>query len=402
MGTAVVSVNGSALGSVFAQIMQADDIQVGSEPSYQLCKLIYLYHPLGAKIVETPIKIAQSKPRTVTVDNSPEKMVKEAFLTMWRTLRCDYYIRGTMYRARIYAAGVLACCAKDQPTSVPIDLWEIAELAERGDLYFSVFDTLNVAGSLVLDLNPNSPMFLKHGDIQVSGQRYHRSRTCTMYNELPDYLSYSSSGFGFNGRSVYQRPLYPLKSFIQTMITDDMVSRKAGLLIAMLQKAGSVVNWLQERFAGIKRSLLKGASTDNVLSIEIDEKIESLNMENIDKSMTTARSNIVKNIATACDMPAQILEHESFAEGFGEGTEDTKNVMRYVDGVRDEMQPLYDFLDPIVMHAAWSEEFFETVCEANPGLYDGKTYREVFYQWKNNFKAVWPSLLEEPPRRWRS
>jgi len=37
---------------------------------------------------------------------------------------------------------------------------------------------------------------------------------------------YTQAAFGFVGRSVYQRPLYPLKSFVQTMITDDLGGAK--------------------------------------------------------------------------------------------------------------------------------------------------------------------------------
>jgi hypothetical protein len=221
-------------------------------------------------------------------------------------------------------------------------------------LYFSVFDPLNTAGSLVLNQDPNAPDFQKSDGIAVSGTAYHRSRSCVILNEEPIYIAYTQSAFGFVGRSVYQRALFPLKSFIQSMIT-----------------------------------------ADNVISVTIDESIETLNMTNTDTAMTTARKNILENIASAADMPAHMLNNETFAEGFGEGTEDAKAQAQYVNGIREDMQPLYDFFDRIVQYRAWNPEFYATV-QAEFKDYANTEYTTAFMDWKNSFKAVWPSLLIEP------
>src|SRR6185503_5172640 len=135
-------------------------------------------------------------------------------------------------------------------------------------------------GSLVLNQDPNSPDFQKHAAIAVAGQPYHRSRSVTLMNEKPIYISYTTSGFGFVGRSVYQRALFPLKSFIQTMITDDMVTRKAGLLVAKMKQPGSIADNLMAKALGIKRNLLKEASMNNVINIGPDDAIETLDMQN--------------------------------------------------------------------------------------------------------------------------
>jgi hypothetical protein len=214
-------------------------------------------------------------------------------------------------------------------------------------------------------------------------------------NENPIYIGYTNSAFGYVGRSIYQRALFPMKSFVQSMITDDLVTKKAGVLIAKIKQAGSVVDRTMAIFAGLKRNLLKEAQTTNVISIGIDESVETLNMQNTDVAMTTARKNILENIAAANRMPAKILNSESFAEGFGEGTEDAKDIVRYINGVRKEMQPLYDFFDPIVMHRAWSPEFYKTV-QAEFPEYKKIGYQQAFYSWKNSFQATWPNLIEEP------
>lgn len=387
-----VSVGGSKLGTVMQSLLMQDDIQPGSDASYQLCKELYLFHPLGAKLVETPVKLAQSQPRAITVPGAPETALREAFVKEWDAIKADYHIRGTMYQARIYGAGSLIMGTVGVPSDQEIDFWKLAQ----SEIFLNVLDPLNTAGSLVLHQDPNAPDFQKHGGVTAAGQKYHRSRSVVVYNEQPVYIAYTSSAFGYVGRSVYQRALFPLKSFIQSMITDDMVTRKASLLVAMMKGAGSIVNAMMQKAAGIKRQLLKEAGTDNVISIDVEEKIESINLQNTDTAMTTARSNILRNIATAADMPAKIIEQESFAEGFGEGTEDTKNVVRYVNGVRKEMRHLYDFMDRIVQHRAWNEDFFNALQADSPDLYPGRAYREVFMEWRDAFSAEWPSLLEEP------
>jgi len=65
-------------------------------------------------------------------------------------------------------------------------------------------------------------------------------------------------------------------------------------------------------------------------------------------------------------MPAKILLQETFAEGFGEGTEDAKYVARFIDGIREEMAPLYNFFDMIVQRRAWTPDFYKLIQEDFP------------------------------------
>jgi methionine-rich copper-binding protein CopC len=386
-----ISVSGSTVGSSLMQIMMAGELEPGDDVSYQLAKLIYLYHPLGAKMAEVPVELAMSQKRKITIPGAPESMVKEAFEAEWEAIAADAHIANTKVLSRIYGVSSIIYGAKGVPTDRPIDPKSLAGL----EIYFNVLDPLNTAGSLVLNQDPNAPDFLKHSAIAVSGQPYHRSRSCVIMNERPIYLGYTNTAFGYVGRSVYQRALFPLKTFIQSMITDDMVTLKAGLLVAKQKAPGSIIDNAMQKLAGIKRNLLKEGRTGNVLSISIEEAIETLNMQNADVAMTTARKNAIENTASAAKMPAKLLLEESYAEGFGEGTEDAKNTARYIGGVRKEMQPLYDFFDPIVMRRAWNPEFYKRV-QAEFPQYKNVPYTKALYDWINAFHAEWPNLIEEP------
>lgn len=386
-----LAINGAPLGTPLTQLLLADSIEPGSELSYQLCKIILTYHPLGAKIVDAPTNLAQSKPREIKVPGHPDRVAK-AFIKEWKAMHTDMIIHEAKRISRAYGLSAVVMGANGVATDTAIDPEKYSSL----ELFFNVLDPLNVSGSPLTSQDPNAPNFLKVTDIQSQAQTYHRSRVCVTMNERPIYIQYTQSAFGFVGRSVYQRALYPLKSFVSSMKTDDMISRKAGLLIAKMEQPGSFIDRTMQSLFGAKRALLKSGETDNVLGIGVNEAIESLNLQNIDGAGKFARDNILKNIATAVDFPAKILDNETLVEGFGEGTEDAKQIARFIDRYREEMAPLYDFFDLIVQYRAWNPEFFKSMQKEHPDYYGKMTYQAALSVWQNTFEAKWPSLLQEP------
>ncbi len=388
---AAIGVNGSSLGTSLQALLLADDIQPGSSPSYEMCKTIYSYHPLGKKMADAPISKAQSQEREITVARGPEA-VREAFLDEWKRIGADGLIFALGSQARIYGISSLAVMVEGEEFSKPLPDGDLSKL----NMSFPVFDPLNTSGSLVLNQDTQSMDFQKHRGIAVNGVSYDRSRCVVLMNERPLYIEWSDSAFGFSGRSVYQRALYPLKSYVRSMITNDMVVTKAGLLITKMKQAGSIINNAMQNMFGQKRQMVQLSATGNVLSIDVDEAVETLNMQNLDRAYGLARTNILKDIATAADMPAKILDNETLVEGFGEGTEDAKQIAAFVDGIRTWLGPAYDFLDDIVQRRAWNEEFFASLQDAFPDEYGSMEYAQAFHEWKNSFEATWPSLLTEP------
>lgn len=382
------------LGSSLQQLLLSDSIVPGSQPSYELCKTIYLYHPHGAKITDSPIQMAQFKPRQITVPKAPDdgEMLVEAFLDEWRAIQADRHIMNVARLARIYGVATLGLLVEGDDTSIEVDYKKLY----GASISFNTWDPLNTAGSLVLNQEPNAMDFQKSSGVAVAGQPYHRSRVCVLMNEDPIYIAFESSGFGFLGRSVYQRALAPLKSFVLTLATDMMIALKAGVLIAKMETQSSAVDGIMSNLFGKKREMVKEAQTGNVLSIGVAEDIESLNLQNLDGAYGMARKNIIENEAAACGTPAKILLAETFAEGFGEGTEDAKAIAQFIETIRTWMQPLYSFMDQVVMYRAWNKDFYETVQSRYPEVYGKMSYSAAFQQWKNSFAAEWPNLLEEP------
>ena len=382
------------LNSALISLLSADDIVPGSSMGYQLAKEIYVSHPLGAKMAEAPINMAQSQPREITIPRGPESRLIPAFQGEWKALGGiggDPLAHNTMRTSRIYGISSLVVGDRGGDPAKPLPLDKLYS----ADLYFNVLDPLNTAGSLVLDQDPNSPDFQKPRALRVGNQIYHPSRSVIVMNEHPIYIDFTNSAFGFVGRSVYQRALYPMKTFLQTMITDQWVTQKVALLIWKAKAPGSTINNRIMQFFGWKRQQLKAGMTGNVLTIGETEDIASLNFQNLEGPATMARNNALKNIAMAAQMPAKLLEQEEMIGGMAEGTEDAKQIARYIDRVRIEMNPIYSFLDQIVQRRAWSPDFYKTIQRDYPE-YKKIPYETAFYQWSNSFTATWPNLLAEP------
>lgn len=373
-------------------LLDSDDIQPGMSAGYQTCKTIYLFHPLGGKMVDRPIKMAMNEQRTVHVAQSYglEQRLRDAFEREWKAIGADRHIANAARISRIYGVSAIAMLVDNQEPNISLDYRTLY----KHNISFNILDPLNTAGSIVLNQDPNAQDFQKVDGIRVAGKPYHKSRCVVVQNEDPIYLAYNPAAFGFTGRSVYQRALFPLKSFIQTMRTDDMVAVKGGLLITRIKNAGAVVNKVMQALGGIKRMMLKRGKTGEVLQIGHEDTIESIDLSNLEKPLDSARNHILENIAAAADMPAIILNSETFAQGFGEGTEDARSVAVYIDNIREWLEPLYDYFIRICQYRAWSIEFFQSLRADFPELRN--TYSLYFAKWINNFEYRWPSSLKEP------
>ena len=385
------------IGSALLNMLAAEDIVPGSPIGYQLAKEIYVSHPLGAKLAEIPITLAQSQEREIIIPGGPESRLAPAFRKEWKAtggaIGADALILTLMRTARIYGIGSIIVGDRNKPndSKSPLELDKLHEI----EPYYNVLDPLNTSGSLVLDQDPNSPDFQKPRALRVGGREYHPSRSIIIMNEQPIYIEFTNAAFGFVGRSVYQRALFPLKTFVQTMITDQYVAQKVGLLIAKIKAPGPIINNRMLNFFGIKRQQLKSGMTGNVLTIGAEDDVSSINFQNLDGAGSFARDNCLKNIAMAAGMPAKLLEQEAMVGGMAEGTEDAKQIARYIDRVRIDMAPVYNFFDRIVQRRAWNPDFYKTI-QRDFEEYRKVPYETAFYQWSNSFVATWPNLLAEP------
>ncbi|ENA9695578.1 DUF1073 domain-containing protein [Salmonella enterica subsp. enterica] len=392
---AEIQISNTELTSQLMEILQSDDIEAGTDVGYQTCKLIWQYHPLGGKLVEKPITMALCKPRRYELETDPQGRVVKQFEETWNRIKIEEKIRNFFFVSRCYGAASVGVGTRSLGSSVPLPDFGLKE----DDVFINVWDPLNSAGSAVTSQDPNDPEFqAAKKTLEINGKRWHPSRTQIVFNGTPIYLEYQSSAFGFTGRSVFQRILYPLKSFIGTMTADDLVAEKCGVLVAKTKQNGSVASGVIARAMGRKRENVKLARNKGVLSIGTEENIESLNLQNIDKALETSRNDIIANIAAGSDVPAILLKDEAFANGFGEGAEDSKAISQYIDGVREGIDPVMAFFENVVQYIAWSEEFYNALKAEFPDIIT-EDYKTTFYRWRSEFSASWVELVEEPPAK---
>ncbi|OXI49280.1 hypothetical protein [Burkholderia aenigmatica] len=339
--------------------------------SYQLAKQIYLSHPMGQRVVDNVINLAFSQERTIS--GIPED-AKKAFKAAWNAARADTAIKNVARHARIYGSSTL------------VDL---------GEGTFKVYDPLITAGSLVGNLDPLSRDFLSPNDPVVRDFKFTPQNSVVAFNGTQVYLAYSQSAFGYTGRSVFYNMLQPLAAFLISMEVDALVLKKSGVLISKTKPVGAAQNRFSMFWQRKKATDVKKALNGNVLAIETDEDINTLNMANTADAMTTARNNVISNIATALDAPAVILQNDVLTNGFGEGKEDSKVIAQFVERYRGEIEHLFEFITPKIQELAWTEEWYASFVMSNPA-YASIPFQSATNYWRNNFEYAWPNYLTEP------
>ncbi|OZU57558.1 anti-CBASS protein Acb1 family protein [Salmonella enterica] len=385
-----ISVN---LSSSLMRILEAEEIQPGTDIGYELCKLLWQYHPLGGKLVEKPILMAMCKPRQYNVETDPDERVVRRFQEVWERMKVNEKIKNLFFLSRCYGAAAIGVGTDSVSCKEPLPTFGLTE----DDVYINAWDPLNASGSMVTDQNPNSPFFQEaNKTLKIGGKNWHPSRTLKIFNGTPIYLEYQNSTYGFTGRSVFQRILYSLKSYINTMEASDLVSQKAGVLVAKVAHGGSKLDGIMAAATRRKREAVKEAQNKGVLSIGKDEDVTSLNLQNIDGALNAARDNIIADIAAGSDVPAIIIKEEAFSNGFGEGKEDSKAISQYIDGVRQQIEPVMDYFERLVQYIAWNEEFYQSLKNDYPDIITDD-YKTTFYQWRREFTATWQELVEESP-----
>lgn len=387
----------AALCSALTKILESDEIQPGTDVGYEVCKLLWQFHPLGGKLVEKPISMAMCKPRQYSVETDPDERVVRRFQEVWERMEVNEKIKNFFFISRCYGAAAIGVGTATTPCKDPLPTFGLTE----EDVYINVWDPLNAAGSMVTDQNPNSRYFQKaNAVLKISGKNWHTSRTLKVFNGTPIYLEYQSSTFGFTGRSVFQRVLYSMKSYVGTMVANDLVSQKAGVLVAKVQQNGSVMNGIMAAATGKKREFVKEARNKGVISIGPNDVIESLNLQNIDKALTTSRDSIISDISSGSDVPAILIKEEAFSQGWSEGAEDSKAISQYIDGVRQLIEPVMDYFERLVQYIAWNEDFYNSLKNDFPDIIT-EDYETTFYMWRREFTAKWQELVEESPDKRR-
>src|SRR5215469_12310336 len=115
-------------GNALQELLVAPDIVPGDVISYETCKQIYLYHPLGARITEGPVSLAMAQKLDIKVPNSSGEKCGEAFAEEWKNIGGDFLVHNILTVSRIYGVASIALLVEGMKSSESINYWDLPDL----------------------------------------------------------------------------------------------------------------------------------------------------------------------------------------------------------------------------------------------------------------------------------
>ena len=362
--------------------------------SYQECKEIYRFWPLGKRIASALPNFALSAPREIIFKNSPPEVVDE-FLKLEKELNIDRIIRQCCIYSRIYGVSALFAVSRNVKPEEALT----ARLVWDNGVYFNVLDPLNIAGYYV-NQDATSWSYQRVENIRIRGSAIcARNRATLIFNDLPLYIQFTPSTFSFSGPSVYQNMTGLIKSWNRCVIALERLSTKAASIIV---KSNSMSHASGINYAAIQRNLelIRNMENDGIAGLDDKGEIEFFQLsgvEEIDK--ITQQINTALMMALS-DTPSAILLDKNLSNGLNDGTEDMKAIIMAVDNFRRlVLSPLYDFVDPYVMYSAFNPEFIEKMRKLYKSDYGKLGDLELLNLWRQDFQFEWGNLYPEPEEK---
>lgn len=361
--------------------------------TYQECKDIYRFWPLGKRVASSLPNFAMSADREIIVKDSPSEIVDQ-FKKTAESLQLDKQIRKCSIYSRVFglAAMFVAC----ENVAVTKNLTRKDVLNNR--IVFNVLDPLNIAGIRV-NQDANSLQYQKVEQIQINGGQVVGSKRATaIFNDLPLYLKFSPSTFSFSGPSIYQNMTGVIKSWNRAIVALERIATKAGSIVV---KSNSLAHASGIDIAATKRNLqlIRNMENDGIAALNEGGEIEFFQLNGVAEIDSIINQLNTSLMMALSDTPSAILLDKNLANGFADGSEDMKAIIMSVDNFRKlALSPLYNFADPFVMYKAWDDEFIETMKKEYPDLYRGMSNIEILTSWVQGFSFKWGNLYPEPEK----
>lgn len=317
--------------------------------SYQECKDIYTYWPLGKRIASALPTFAMSAEREVKFGNLPP-VVAEVFKECCVKYNINHLIKQVAIYARVFGvAGIYVSHTKADKLK-PLKNQDY----ENGEIGFNVLDPLVMNGATISQ-DPLSQDFQKLESFKINGHSVDANRVCAVFNDIPFYLRWVSSTFNWGSPSVYQNMYGLIKSWNRCVVALERMATKAGSVIVKSRDT-AVLNATTVEAAKKTLTLIRDMQNDGAAMIEKDGDVEFFNLTGVDvvDSIISQMNQLI--LMALADTPSAILLDKDLAQGFGEGSEDMKALLMAVDSFRAQiLRPLYDFVDGVLLRVCFNE-----------------------------------------------
>lgn len=372
----------------------SDDELLGAyrDLSYQECKNIYRYWPLGKRIASQLPNFAMSAPREIIVKDAPSAVI-EQFNKTADSVNLDKQVRKCSIYARIYGLAAMFVACENVKSSDNLTQKDVI----NNRIVFNVLDPLNIS-SVRVEQDASSLFYQKVKQITINGNDTVGSKRATVvFNDIPLYLKFNPSTFSFSGASVYQNMTGLIKSWNRSIVSLERMATKAGSIIVK-GKDRSHTSGLTLGAINKNLELIRNMQNDGIANIGEGE-VEFFQLSGIQEVDSLINSLNTSLMMALSDTPSAILLDKNLSNGFNDGSEDMKAIIMAVDNFRKlVLSPLYDFADPFIMYKAWDDEFVEQIKADYPNDYRGLSNVEIVQQWTKGFSFNWGNLYPEPEK----
>ena len=358
--------------------------------SYQECKDIYTYWPLGKRIATALPNFAMSAERNVHFGELPP-IVNEVFKEACVSYKVDNIVKQTAVYARVFGMAALYVSHTKADAVKPLKNSDY----QNGEVGFNVLDPLIVNG-IQISQNPLEYSYQRLENIKVNGVEVDGSRVVAVFNDLPFYLRWVPSTYNWGSPSVYQNMYGLIKSWNRCVVALERMATKAGSII-IKSRDGAVISGLIAEAARKTLNLIRNMQNDGAALVEKDADVEFFNLTGVDvvDSIVTQMNQLI--LMALADTPSAILLDKDLAQGFGEGSEDMKALLMAVDTFRHQiLKPLYDFIDGVVLRVAFNDSKLTEILNEHKkdlnGIKDTATLRETIFK---EYKFEWGNLYPE-------
>ena len=358
--------------------------------TYEECRNIYRYWPLGKRIATALPKFAMSPGRRFNCGDAPKEVVDAI-----EKAALDLQIENAAYRCAVYSrvfgvSFIYIACEGKSPGEA-IDYEDIQNLR----CVFNVIDPLASGAHIAVDNDPLSITFAKPIATHIRGNPVHSKRIVAVSNDLPLYYKFNPSSFSFSGPSVFQNMTLVIRSWNRSIVALQRLATKAAAIILKVKDTAFATS------AGIEAmqknlEFIRSVENDGIAAIKSTEEVNffAINGVNeVDVILQKLHSAIMMALS---DTPTNILLDKNLSTGLADGDNDMKAILISVDGFRkDTLAPLYAFMDRYLKYKAFTPALINEMRRKYGDLYSTLSDEEILRRWCDDFSYEFNELYPQ-------
>lgn len=347
--------------------------------SYEECRQIYRFWPLGKRVAAALPNFAMSAGRNFLIKNAPPEIAEEIKKTA-EQIDLEGTVNKASIYARIYGLSFIFVSTQDNNPDKPLTYKDIQQ-----GFNFNVLDPLAMGGNISIDINPLSYNFNKPLGFTIKGHKVNSKRVLACYNDIPLYYQWNKSSFSWSGPSIYQNMTLLIRSWNRAIIAIQRMSTKAASIIV---KSKDIAYQTGVNLQAINKnlSLIRDMENDGITDIKVGEEVEFFNLTGISE-IDTIIDKIHSGLMMALnDTPSSILLDRHLAQSMSDGDNDMKAIIIAVDKFRKGiLTPIYEFVDKFLLYKTFSPALIKQMKNKYPDLYANMGENEILAHWMENY-----------------